>query len=159
QKVVTPLSSPDGDDDDDKTRPVMVAWLKACRRSPSMRAAVSFVLICLGIAALPIQAQQNGQKSGKPLYQIQFDAGHDMDIYQDPKTNKVLIKVSFVVSTQETGVEELGADYRLRIVEDGKPVMDVDLPRAHRTEELDVMLALDTSGSMKEHGRIAQARV
>lgn len=119
-----------------------------------MRAAVSIVLICLAVAALPIQAQQNG----KALYQIHFDSNHDMELYQDPKTNKILIKISFVVSTQETGAAELSADYRIRIVEDGKPVMDVDLPRAHRTEELDIMLALDTSGSMKEHGRIAQAR-
>jgi Mg-chelatase subunit ChlD len=48
--------------------------------------------------------------------------------------------------------------YKLVIEENGQRVHEHEMPRPKPTEDLSVVLAVDTSGSMKEHGRMQQAR-
>lgn len=122
-----------------------------------MRSSILIVLGCLALAVLPASGQQ---KTTAP-YRIHFDSSRDMELLdRDPKTGVkgVFLKVVFVVTVEEAGVGEPDANYKVAIEEEGKRVKEVDLPRPTLSEELDIVLAVDTSGSMKEHGRMAQAR-
>jgi VWFA-related protein len=93
-------------------------------------------------------------------YKIEFDPAHDVAIQEkDKKGNEGLyVRVRFAVTLDGNKVERIGDEYKLVIEENGKPVQTVDVPRPAPADDLSVMLALDTSGSMKEHGRMPQAR-
>ena len=64
----------------------------------------------------------------------------------------------FTVTLEAGAKDDAGADYKLLIEEDGREVKSVDVPRPTPVEDLSVMLALDTSGSMNERNRMAQAK-
>ncbi len=113
-------------------------------------------LCCL----LALQAPAQSKKSKMP-YQVEFDAAKDvtqMDRSPDGKEG-IFIKVRFAITLDGAKVEKFGDDHKLVIEENGQRVKEVDVPRPVASEELSVMLAIDTSGSMKEHRRMEQARV
>jgi VWFA-related protein len=118
-----------------------------------MRAAALLILL----ATLPAL----GQQASKVPYRIEFDSSRDVTMEdKDPKTGQegLFITVRFTI-TLEAGVSPIaGTDYKIIIEEDGHRVKEEDVPRPTPTEDLSVVLAIDTSGSMKEHGRMAQAR-
>src|SRR6185369_17981140 len=124
---------------------------------------VSFVFgsgvlfVAMVLAALPALGQSKG---GAP-YRIDFDAGRDVTLAdEDAKTVKkgLYITVRFTITLEGDSSDALGNDYRIVIEEDGHRVKEEEVPRPTPSEELSLVLAIDTSGSMKEHGRMGQAR-
>ncbi len=116
--------------------------------------ALSLLLL---LATLPALGQG---PSGVP-YRIAFDSDRDVTMEdKDPKTGKegLFITVRFTITLEGAGDEAPGTDYRIVIEEDGHAVREEDVPRPTPSDDLSIMLAIDTSGSMKEHGRMAQAR-
>jgi len=108
-------------------------------------------------AALPVSAQLNN----KLPYHIAFDSSRDVTMDdRDPKTGKegLFITVRFSITVEGNGSEAPGTDYKIIIEEDGHRVREEDVPQPTPSEDLSVVLALDTSGSMKEHGRMTQVR-
>lgn len=115
------------------------------------------IVVLLGIA---IVLPALGQPQTKVPYRIEFDAGRDVTMHdKDAKGNEGLfITVRFTITVEGDGAEAPGTDYKIVIEEDGHRVKEEDVPRPTPSEDLSVVLAIDTSGSMKEHGRMAQAR-
>jgi Mg-chelatase subunit ChlD len=108
-----------------------------------------------------IDATAQSKKSKAP-YVVEFDRAKDitqMNVSPDGTKQGIFVKVRFSVTLDGSKVDTLGADYKLVIEEDNHEVKRVDMPRPVPSDDLTVMLALDTSGSMKEHGRIQQARI
>lgn len=110
----------------------------------------------VALLALPLLGQN------PPPYRIDFDPRRDLaNLEQDDKGNKGLfVNVRFTITLEGgTKLEDLaGADYKLRIDEDGKFIEELDVPRPKAADNLAAVLALDTSGSMKERNRMAQAK-
>ncbi len=118
------------------------------------RAGTFLVFILIGV---PLSAQQ---KSAVP-YRIDFDSGRDVTIHDgDAKTGKegLYVTVRFTITRSAGAGEPPGTEYKVVIEEDGHRVREEDVPRPTPSEDLSIVLALDTSGSMKEHGRMAQAK-
>ncbi len=119
-------------------------------------AAVVFVFVFGFCAALPGLGQ-----SSDVAYRIDFDSSRDVNIDDsDPKSGKegLFVTVRFTITVEGNSAEAPGTDYKIVIEEDGHRVKEEDVPRPTPSEDLSVMLAIDTSGSMKEHGRMGQAR-
>lgn len=111
-------------------------------------------------AFLSLQATAQPKKAKNP-YQVDFDRSKDVEqLSQSPDGTKkaIFVRVRFAITLDGANIDKLGEDYKLVIEEDGQRVKEVDVPRPTVSEDLSVMLALDTSGSMKEHGRMEQAR-
>jgi VWFA-related protein len=118
-----------------------------------MRLAILTCLLC----ALSTLAQS----TAKVPYRIDFDATNDVTMEdKDPKTGQagLYVTVRFTITVEGGVTATPGTDYKIIIEEDGHRVKEEDVPRPTPTEDLSVVLAIDTSGSMKEHGRMAQAR-
>jgi VWFA-related protein len=123
-----------------------------------MRKYALLLIPLLALCALDAPAQT---KKAKTPYLVEFDRAKDiaqMSVSPDGTKKGIFVKVRFAVTLDGSKVEKLGDDYKLIIEEDGHEVKRVDMPRPVASDDLTVMLALDTSGSMKEHGRIEQAR-
>jgi VWFA-related protein len=116
----------------------------------------AMLLIVLAGLSLPLL----GQDKSAPPYRIDFDPARDVTrLDKDEKGNPGLfINVRFTVTLEAGAKDDGGADYKLLIEEDGHKVKEVEVPRPTPVEDLSVMLALDTSGSMKERNRMAQAK-
>lgn len=113
------------------------------------------------LAALSLHALAQNGKSNVP-YKIEFNAKQDVEqLTQSPDGTKkaIFVRVRFAITLDGSNVGKVDGDYKLVIEEDGKRVKEVELPQPTPTQSISVMLALDTSGSMKEHGRMEQARV
>lgn len=93
-------------------------------------------------------------------YKIEFDPVHDVSVLERDKDGreKLFVRVRFVITLEGNKVDRVGEEYKLLIEENGREVKKVDVPKPAPAEDLSVMLAIDTSGSMKEHGRMPQAR-
>ncbi len=119
----------------------------------------TFLLIpLLALCAVDAPAQS---KKAKTPYLVEFDRAKDitqMNVSADGTKKGIFVKVRFAVTLDGGKIDKLGEDYKLIIEEDGREVKRVDMPRPVASDDLTVMLAIDTSGSMKEHGRIEQAR-
>ena len=115
-----------------------------------------FGIVLLAAIVVPLFAQN------PPPYRIEFDPRLDLkNVDEDEQGNKGLfVKVRFTITLEGgTKLEDLaGADYKLKIEEDGKLIQEMDVPRPKPAENLAAVLALDTSGSMKERNRMAQAK-
>ncbi len=114
------------------------------------------------LALIALQAPAPAQNQKKQAYVIEFDRAKDVEqtnVSPDGKKKGIFVKVKFAITLDGSKVEKLGDDYLLIIEEDGHKVKEVSLPKPVASEELTVILTMDTSGSMKEHGRIEQARV
>ena len=121
-----------------------------------MRALTLSLTVCL--CGLPAVLGQ--EKSAVP-YRIAFDSGRDVTMQdRDEKTGKegLFITVRFTITLEGNAAPAPGTDYKIVIEEDGHRVQEEDVPRPTPSEDLSVVLAIDTSGSMKEHGRMAQAK-
>jgi VWFA-related protein len=117
---------------------------------------ISVVLIAAGLT-LPLFGQT------APPYRIDFDPHQDVtSLDHDEHGNKGLfIHVRFTITLEGgTKLEDLaGADYKIKIEEDKQFIPpELDVPRPAAVETLSAVLALDTSGSMKERNRMAQAK-
>jgi VWFA-related protein len=124
--------------------------------SPMRLAALAVLLgVCVWAPSL---AQPKGPNVP---YRIEFDSGRDVTLHdRDEKTGKegLFVSVHFTITLEEGTAEVPGTDYKIIIEEDGHRVREEDVPRPTPSEELSVVLAIDTSGSMREHGRMAQAK-
>lgn len=117
----------------------------------------SFAIVLFAIAVtLPLFAQT------APPYHIDFDPKHEVALLDfDEQGNKgIFIQVRFTITLQGGKAEDLaGTDYKIKIEEDGHFIPpELDVPRAKPVEEISAVLALDTSGSMKERNRMVQAK-
>jgi VWFA-related protein len=119
-----------------------------------------FCLLSLGLLALVAAAVLGDPAPTAVPYKIDFDPVHDVSTVERDKQGRegLYVNVKFVISLDGNKVDRVGADYKLLIEENGRQVETVDVPRPAAAEDLSVMLAIDTSGSMKEHGRMPQAR-
>lgn len=122
---------------------------------PHFRSTV--VLLVIASAVLPLLGQP------APPYRIDFDPRHDVKLLDhDDQGNKGLfINVRFTITLEAGATPEdlAGADYKLKIEEDGTFIPpELDVPRPAPVETFSAVLALDTSGSMKERKRMAQAK-
>jgi VWFA-related protein len=106
------------------------------------------------------QAAAQAKKNNIP-YQIDFDNTKDVEqLPADPQKPGIFVRVRFRITSDGAKVEKLEGDYMIVIEENGKRVEKIDLlPPPVISQDLSVMLALDTSGSMKEHERMKQARI
>ncbi|MBI1832814.1 MAG: VWA domain-containing protein [Planctomycetes bacterium] len=116
----------------------------------------------LGVLAFGALAQE--QKAA-PRYVLKFDpaAGDvvQLDRDKDGKTG-IFFQVKFSLTLDSgAAVEKLEGDFKLVLEEDGKIVKIVDVvPKPVVSQAITtVALAIDTSGSMKEHRRMEQARL
>ncbi len=114
-------------------------------------------------AALLSSAPAFGQKEDIP-YKIEFDFNPKEDqFYVYEGKSGVFLRVRFTVTALPGAPADPGKEYKILIKERDTAnnwhiVKEVDVPRPKATDELSVVLALDISGSMSEHGRMAQAR-
>ncbi len=122
---------------------------------------LSVLAVCLLLAALPGLAQQ-GDKGKKIPYEIQFDP--DQDLVQHDKDEHgragVFLTVRFGIKRVGKGPDEPGVVYKVILEEEGVKRFEFDVPKAQvvATDDLVVMLAMDTSGSMMEFRRMEQTR-
>ncbi len=93
-------------------------------------------------------------------YKIEFDPDHDVSMQERDKDGKekLSVRVKFAITLDGNKVERVGDEYKILIKENSREVKKVDVPRPTAPEDISVLLTLDTSGSMKEHGRMPQAR-
>ncbi|MBI2809124.1 MAG: VWA domain-containing protein [Planctomycetes bacterium] len=110
------------------------------------------------LAAVVFQA---AAQSGDSDYKLEFDPARDVTKLDRAPEGKdgIYIEVRFFITQGGKRVEQLDDDYKVVIEENGRFIKAVTLPRKNAAEELTVMFALDTSGSMKAFGRMEQARV
>ena len=118
---------------------------------------ILILLVPLLLLALPV----SGQQKAKVPYRIEFDPKNDVSMLdKDEKTGKegLFIRVRFTIAMEGNNEEIPAGEYKILIEEDGRKVREEDVPKPTPREDLSVVLAIDTSGSMREHGRMAQAK-
>ncbi|MCI0643125.1 MAG: VWA domain-containing protein [Gemmataceae bacterium] len=100
-----------------------------------------------------------GQDKAAAPYKIDFEPARDVTLSDKDDAGKqgLFVTVRFVI-TLDGAPETAGVEYKIIIEEDGQRVKEEDVPRPTPSEDLSVVLAMDTSGSMKEHGRMKQAK-
>ena len=119
-----------------------------------------FVLLLVPLFAFAVLQSSAQSPKSKTPYKLEFDPVKDVEqlTRQDGKEG-IYIRVQFSITFDGANVDKIEGDHKIIIEENGHRVGEVDLPRPVRSEELSVMLALDTSGSMAEHRRMEQAHV
>jgi VWFA-related protein len=92
-------------------------------------------------------------------YKVEFDPLRDVTVLEGEKDNagKLLVRVKFAITLKGNQVENIDSEYKLRIEENDLLVKEIAVPKPAPSEELSVVTAIDTSGSMKKTG-MAQAR-
>ena len=114
------------------------------------------VTFLIAVSVVPLLGQS------PPPYRIEFNPSQDVTLLdKDEQGNTGLfINVRFTITLEGgTKLEDLtGADYKLKIEEDGYFMAERDVPRPKAVENLSAVLALDTSGSMIERNRMVQAK-
>ena len=119
-----------------------------------------FTLLLIPLLAFAVMHAPAQTTKPKNPYQIVFDSAKDVEqLNKHDSKEGIFIRVQFEITFDGNNVEKLEGDYKIIIEENGKERFRIDLPRPVVSEALSVMLALDTSGSMSEHGRMEQARV
>jgi VWFA-related protein len=115
-------------------------------------------LVLLAVSVL--SAPAGAQPGGKSPYTVDFDQ-NDVRMPEKSKDGQdgVYVRVKFTISLNGENTKSVADEYKLRIEENGKRVAEVDPPRSTTVStDLSVILAIDTSGSMKEHNRMTMAR-
>src|SRR5882724_7733798 len=118
------------------------------------------LVLALPLAALLLSMPAGAQPGGKSPYTVEFDQ-NDVSRPEKSKDGQdgVYVRVKFTISLNGKNTTSVADDYKLRIEENGKRVAEVDPPRSTTVStDLSVILAIDTSGSMKEHNRVGMAR-
>ncbi len=113
-----------------------------------------FVIAAI-LAAAPLFAQQSS-----PVYKIEFDPGRDVTLLDQNDAGKqgLFVKVRFSITIEGSAPAAPNTQYKIVVEENGNKVHEDDVPRPTPAEDLSVVLAMDTSGSMSEHGRMDKAR-
>ncbi|MSQ93762.1 MAG: VWA domain-containing protein [Gemmataceae bacterium] len=123
-----------------------------------MRKLILFVplLFIIGIG----QASAQSEKSKRP-YQLDFDPSKDVEQLNKLPDGRegIYVKVRFGITLDGAKVDKLEGEYKIRLEEDGNFIKEYDVPRPVASQAMSVMLTLDTSGSMREHDRMNQARI
>jgi VWFA-related protein len=116
--------------------------------------------LLLALLIVSASAPLWGQSKEGPPYQIDFDPEQDVKLLdRDAKgAPGLFINVRFTITLKAGAADDAAANYKLVIEEDGHRVREEDVPRPKPVEDVSVMLTLDTSGSMKERNRMAQAK-
>src|SRR5258706_309914 len=118
-----------------------------------LRSVIPFTVLVLSLPA-------GAQPRGKSPYTIDFDQ-NDVRMPEKSKDGQdgVYVRVKFTISLNGENTKSVADEYKLRIEENGKIVAEVNPPRSTTVStDLSVILAIDTSGSMKEHNRMTMAR-
>jgi VWFA-related protein len=109
------------------------------------------------LAAAPLL----GQPPATFHYKIDFDPNRDVTLL-DQKTDGgakgLFVKVRFSITVEGAAPDDPNTQYKILVEENGHKVHEDDVPRPTPVEDLSVVLAMDTSGSMNEHGRMEKAR-
>src|ERR1017187_7496704 len=113
-------------------------------------------LFLLAVPLVALVTLHAPAQADKPKYKVHFDT-EQLEQALDG-TPGIHVKVRFSFSQDGKKVDKLDGDYMLVIEENGKFVKKIDLTRPAVIEDLSVILALDTSGSMNGSGRMKQAR-
>ncbi len=110
---------------------------------------------------LPVLHAPAQSKKKNLAYQLDFDAAKDVEQLNRSPDGKegIYFKVRFGITLDGDKVEKLEGEFKIIIEEDGKRVKEVDVPKPVASQDLSVMLAADTSGSMSKFGRMEQARI
>jgi VWFA-related protein len=116
-----------------------------------MRRILLGIALLLNCAVLPAIAQPT---TAGVTYRLDFDP--DRDLTRVPGEG-FQINVRFSITRVSDQVDDADKTYKVVVEEEGVPVKELDVPRP-TTEDLSVILAVDTSGSMSQHGRMDQAR-
>lgn len=110
------------------------------------------------LASLVILALLNQPPTAQ--YKIDFDPTRDVALLdQHAGADGLFVKVRFSIQVEGAGPDDPNVQYKIVIEENGHKVHEDDVPRPTPTEDLSVVLAMDTSGSMSESGRMDKARV
>jgi VWFA-related protein len=120
-----------------------------------MRIRPTLVAAVLACAALPVVAQAPAGVD----YEVRVEkvVAATREPPGKPKGLYVTVQFKVVRSGEGQATTELGADDKVVIHEDGKPVAEFDLSPPKATP-LTAVLALDISGSMAGNGKIGEAR-
>jgi Mg-chelatase subunit ChlD len=125
------------------------------RMSLNMRSCVLAVLTmsvavacCLALTVPPI------------VYRIDFDPAKDVTLLDEDKDKRqgLFINVRFTITQIAQTADDVFKDYKILIKEDGHVVKQVEVPQPVLSDDLSVVLALDVSGSMREFGKLRQAK-
>lgn len=100
----------------------------------------------------------SGQSQTKTTLPFRIDFDPSQDLTTHNQEGQLLITVRFKIHVSGDSTEDLSGSYKVVIEEDGRRVREADVPRPKPVDDLTAMLVMDTSGSMKEHGRMPQAR-
>ncbi len=118
------------------------------------------VLSLILAAALLAVGPGLAQEQAKSHYTISFDP--QRHVTRESKLvagkNTLLVTVRFKISQVGETTANVHKAYKIRIKEEGKTVEEVGVPEPTISDDLSAVLAMDVSGSMKEFGRIDQAR-
>jgi VWFA-related protein len=116
------------------------------------------LLVCSMLAlifVLPALAQQDA----KPPYKIDFDGKVEPRSRGNDGKEGRYLAVRFGISAESKDGNANEGDWQIIIEENGKPAAVVPLPEIRTViTDLSVVMAIDTSGSMKEHNRMTMAR-
>jgi VWFA-related protein len=112
------------------------------------------VLLAL-LLALPLFGQ-----SPSAAYKIHFDPARDVTLLDANAagTSGLFVQVRFSITVEGAAAEDPSTQYKILVEENGHKVHEDDVPRPTPSDDLAVVLAMDTSGSMKKHGRMEKAR-
>lgn len=111
--------------------------------------------LLVSLMALPVLGQAPSIQ-----YKIEFDPARDVSLLDQSATGAsgLFVKVRFSISVEGVAPDDPKTQYKILIEENGRKVHEDDVPRPTPSDDLAVVLAIDTSGSMKEHGRMEKAR-
>jgi len=128
-----------------------------------MRRFLAILTGTLILAAIPAAGQEAVVPMLQLPYKIDFNSKSNQDLIQFDRKKpgggtEIMLTVQFLISPVEGVDPEPGKNYKVVIEEDGKFVKEVIIPTPKRSEDLVVVMAMDISGSMNEHGRMKQAR-
>src|SRR5262245_46908661 len=121
-----------------------------------MRVPLAVVAGALALAAAPGLAQQ----PAKVMYKLSFDPQRHVtrEVKTDGGKDVILVTVRFTLTQLGDAPGDVHRDYKILIKEEGHVVKDEEVPRPSDGDDLSAVRAMDVSGSMKEFGKIDQAR-
>jgi VWFA-related protein len=113
------------------------------------------LLLLILVAAAPLLAQP-----ATVNYKIDFDPTRDVTLLDQNEAGVkgLFVKVRFSITVEGSAPDDPTTQYKILVEENGHKVHEDDVPRPSPVEDLSVVLAMDTSGSMTEHGRMEKAR-
>jgi len=122
--------------------------------------AVTGVLVLAALPAFFLTRSVHGQaaKTEDIPYKIEFDPADVVISKRYENKEGLFITIKFTVVLDGKGQQINSADYKIAIEEEGKEVKRIDVPAPKPSEDLSVIMAVDTRGSMKGK-RMEQVRV